>query len=253
MINKFLQDIGLNEKEVNIYLELLRVDNSSVLDLAKKTNILRTSIYPIIESLKEKGLVSEIEVGKKINFQAEPPERIAAFIQSQKLKAEEQAQLANEFIPQLKSLSRQTGEKPIVKVYEGREGIFKANEESFGYGKNDVNEISYFIYPYDLIENLFSGQEIKKSSQQRINRHIKSRAIYTYSKGERPKSEDSVRIKIDGKKYPIKCDISIFKDMVRIHTLGKSLSSLVIKSQDIADTLKSLFEAVFDSQKKPNK
>jgi predicted DNA-binding transcriptional regulator len=253
MIKKFLQDIGLNEKEVSIYLELLKVDNNSVLDLAKKTGILRTTIYPIIESLKEKGLVSEIEVGKKINFQAEPPERIAAFIESQRLKVEEQSQLANEFIPQLKSLSRQTGEKPIVKVYEGRDGIFKANEESFGYSKPDKNDIAYFIYPYDLIESFFSGQEIKKSSTQRINRHIKSRAIYTYTKGERPKSEDSVRLKIDGKKYPIKCDISIFKDMIRIHTLGKSLSSMVIKSQDIADTLKSLFEAVFDNQKKIGK
>lgn len=250
MIKKFLQDIGLNEKEVIIYLELLRVDKSSVLDLAKKTGILRTSIYSIIDSLKEKGLVIETEVGKKINFQAEPPERIFAFIESQRLKVEEQSQLAVEFIPQLKSLSRQTGEKPIVKVYEGREGILKANEESFGYGKSNPGDTAYFIYPYDLVENLFSSQEIKKYSNQRLNRHIKSKAIYTYSKGDRPKSVDSIRVKIDGKKYPIKCDVSIFKDMVRIHTLGKSLSSLIIKSQDIADTFKSLFEAVFDNQKK---
>jgi len=253
MIKKFLQDIGLNEKEVIIYLELLRVDKSSVLDLAKKTGILRTSIYSIIDSLKEKGLVIETEVGKKINFQAEPPERIAAFIESQRLKVEEQSQLANEFIPQLKSLSRETGEKPIVKVYEGREGIVKANEESFGYGKPNQGETAYFIYPYDLVESLFSSQEIKKFSNQRLNRHIKSKAIYTYSKGDRPKSEDSIRVKIDGDKYPIKCDVSIFNDMVRIHTLGKSISSLVIKSQDIADTFKSLFEAVFDNQKKTQK
>ena len=54
-------------------------------------------------------------------------------------------------------------------------------------------------------------------------------------------------VRINGEKYPISCDISIFKDVVRIITLGKSLSSLVIKSQDIADTLKSLFKAVYDN------
>jgi len=247
MINKFLKNIGLNDKEISIYLELLRVESSSVLDLSKKTNILRTSIYPIIESLKEKGLVTEIQAGKKIRFQAEPPERIGVYIESQKIHLEEQSQLASEFIPQLKSLSRQTGEKPIVKVYEGRDGVFKANEESFGYDSNVSGDISYSVYPYDLLENFFSAQEIAKSSAIRTNRQIKSEAIYTYSKGERPTGKDSVRIRIDEKKYPIKCDINIFRDMVRIHTLGKSLSSLVIKSQDIADTLKSLLKAVFDN------
>ncbi|NLZ74433.1 hypothetical protein GX917_00795 [Candidatus Falkowbacteria bacterium] len=250
MINKFLKNIGLTDKEAAIYLELLRIDKSSVLNLSKKTNILRTSIYPILDTLLEKGLVSEIKVGKKTYFQAEPPERIGAYIESQKIRLEEQSLLAGEYIPQLKSLSRQSGEKPIVKIYEGREGIFLANEESFGYGKRDKDDIAYFIYPFDLLENLFSEQEIKKSRAQRIRKKIKSQAIYTYSKGERPASENSVRLKVDYKKYPIKCDVSIFKDTIKINTLSKSLSSLVIKSQDIADTLKSLFEIAFDSQKK---
>lgn len=250
MIKKFLQDIGLSDKEINLYLELLKVESSSILDLSKKTKILRTSIYPIIESLEEKSLVSKIKKGKKIQFQAEPPERIGVYIESQRIKLEEQSQLANDFIPQLKSLAHQSGEKPVIKIYEGREGIFKANEESFGYGKINDDDTANFIYPYDLLENLFSAQEIKKSSLQRTKRNIKSQAIYTYSKGKRPESENSIRIKIDGDKYPLKCDISIFKDMVRINTLGKSLSSLVIKSSDIADTLKSLFKLAFDNYKK---
>ncbi len=250
MLNKFLKDIGLNNKEANIYLELLRLDYSSVLDLSKKTGILRTSIYPILNSLIEKGLVSENKIGKKVFFQAETPERIRTFIEAQKIKLEEQKKLADDFIPQLKSLSRQTGEKPIIKIYEGREGIFKANEESFGHEKINAGETTYSIYPYDILENFFSEQEIKKSRNQRVGRNIKSEAIYTYSKGERTPSENSIRLRIDGNKYPLSCDINIFKDIVRVITLGKSLSSMVIKSQDFADTLKSLFKAAFDNQKK---
>lgn len=253
MINKFLQNIGLTDKEIAVYLELLREEKSSVLDLSKKTNILRTSVYPILDNLLEKGLVSEVKVGKKVYFQAEAPERIGSYIESQKIKLEEQSQLANDYIPQLKSLSRQTGEKPIVKIFEGREGLIKATEESLGYGKNITNEKVYFIYPFDLIENFFTEQELKKLSARRVNKDIESQAIYTYSKGERPASENSVRLKIDGEKYPIKCDISIFKDVVRINTLGKSLSALVIKSQDLADTLKSIFKALFDSYEENKK
>lgn len=248
MEKNFLQNIGLNNKEIDIYLSLLLVDSSSVLDLSRKTKILRTSIYSILDSLKDKGLISEIKKGKKVYFQAESPERIGFFIESQKIKLEEQSNLAKEFIPRLKSLSREKGEKPIVKTYEGRDGVFKANEESFGYEKKGNNdEFAYFMYPYDILENLFSNNEINKASSQRINKNIKSKAIYTYSKGERPESLNSVRIKIDEKKYPILCDISIYNDIIRIHTLGKSISSMVIKSKDFAETMKSLFEFIFDN------
>ncbi len=249
MEKKFLQNIGLNDKEIEIYLSLLQVDSNSVLDLSKKTKILRTSVYPILDSLKEKGLISEIKKGKKVYFQAEPPERIGFFIESQKIKLEEQSRLAKEFIPRLKSLSRQKGERPIIKIYEGRDGVFKANEESFGYEKNNQEATAYFVYPYDLLENLFSTDEIGKSRALRVNRNIKSKAIYTYSKGERAASPSSKRIKIDEKKYPILCDLSVFNDIVRVHTLGKSLSSLVIKSSDFAETIKSLLKIIFDEKK----
>ena len=111
MIEKFLEDIGLSEKETKVYLDLLRVDNSSVLDLAKQTNILRTTIYPILESLETKGLISRTKIGKKIRFQAEPPERLETYIEAQKVKLNEQSKLVDEYVPQLKSLSRQIGEK----------------------------------------------------------------------------------------------------------------------------------------------
>ncbi len=253
MIEKFLEDIGLSEKESRVYLELLRADNSSVLDLAKQTDILRTTIYPILESLEKKGLISRTKIDKKIRFQAEAPERLETYIESQKIKLNEQSKLVNEYVPQLKSLSRQSGEKPIIKIFEGREGILKANEESFGFEKNQSTEISYFIYPYDLLENFFSATEIKSARSIRLGKNIKSQAIYTYSKGDREPSENSERIRIDASRYPIKCDISIFKDRIRIHTLGKSLSSILIKNQDIADTLKSLFKLIFDNLKKDDK
>jgi sugar-specific transcriptional regulator TrmB len=251
MERNFLKNIGLSDKEVDVYLTLLKVDNSSVIDLSKNTKILRTSVYPILDALKEKGLVSEVLVGKKVFFQAEPPERIEFYIESQKIRLEEQGALAKEFIPRLKGLSREKGERPIVKIYVGREGIFKANEETYGnIQKNDDDSNNvYFVYPYDLVENMVSSSELKKARSQRTSKNIKSKAIYTYSKGEREETEGSERVKIDGDKYPISCDISVFNDIVRVHTLGKSLSSMVIKSKDFADTMKSLLKIIFENQK----
>ena len=115
-------------------MALLGVDNYSVLDLAKKTNINRTTVYPILEKLMKDQLVSETKIGKKVHYQAESPEKLETFIEHQKIKLAEQAKILTDIVPQLKSLGRQSGEGPIVKYYDGREGILRLVKEYFGPG-----------------------------------------------------------------------------------------------------------------------
>ena len=66
MFEQFLEEIGLSEKEAKIYLALLQVDSALISDLAEKTKINRTTVYPVLESLAKKGLVSELQEGKKM-------------------------------------------------------------------------------------------------------------------------------------------------------------------------------------------
>src|ERR1700692_203110 len=101
MLEKYLQEIGLNEKEAAVYLALLSVDSSSVLDLAKKTKIKRPTVYVVLETLSKKGLVSETTVGNKTHYQAEPPERLETFVERQKVVLEEHSKRLIDIIPQI--------------------------------------------------------------------------------------------------------------------------------------------------------
>src|SRR3989344_1564256 len=89
MFEKYLQEIGLNEKEAALYLALLQVDAASVIDLSKKTKINRSTVYVVLEGLMKKGLVSETQIGKKVHYQAEAPERLETFVERQKAIFEE--------------------------------------------------------------------------------------------------------------------------------------------------------------------
>ncbi len=249
MLEKYLQDIGLNEKESILYLALLAVDNSSVLDLSKKTGLNRSTTYVVLETLAKKGLVSETTVGKKTHYQAEPPERLETYVEQRKILLEEQAKKLKDIIPQIKSVQREEGEKPVVQYFEGKEGIFALNEsiykdESEG-GSNNV----HIVYSKDLLDEVFPENERKKFIDTRVQKKIKSRTIYTWTKGTRPSDELAERIKLDEKKYPIFCDISVSGDRVRIGILGKRLSGIFIKSSDLANTLRSILNALFDSMK----
>lgn len=247
MFEKYLQQIGLSEKEAEIYVALLQYDNASVNDLAQKTKVNRTTIYPVLETLAKKGLVSEIQIDKKTHYQAEPPERLETFIERQKVVLDENSKRLVDIIPQLKSIQRESGERPVVKYFEGREGIISSIEEF--YGTKDLGGTAYLIYPKDLIEEIFPEEERSKYRNKRLNRNIRSNVLYTYKKGILQSTADGERKKIDGDKYPISCDIIIYKDRVRINMLKKNLAGISITSPDFADTMQSLFRAIFDNLK----
>lgn len=250
MLEKYLQEIGLNEKEAAVYLALLQVDSASVVSLADKTKIKRPTVYVVLETLARKGLVSEVEIGNKTHFAAESPERLETFVERQKVVLDEHAKRLHDIIPQLKSVQREGGERPIVKYFEGKEGIISSMEEL--YTSEDKSDIAYLVYSKDLLDSIFSVEDRNKYKKIRLGRNVKTRVLYTYNKGEIPFDLTGERIKIDGQKYPITCDITIYEDRVRINTLGKSLSSIFIKSKDVADTLRSIFSLAFDQLKNKN-
>lgn len=246
MLEKFLHEIGLNEKEIAVYMYLLQVENNSILEIATKTTLKRPTVYLVIESLLKKGLVSEVQLNKKTHYQAEPPERLETYVERQKVLLDEHSRRLKDVIPQLKSVQRKEGEKPVVKYLEGRDGVISSLEDFFK--KNITNDDSYSIYSRDLIKDIFTDEERKRFKNDRKSNNIQSKAVYNSLEGDLPSELDAKRIRLDQEKYPILCDIGIYGDEVRIATLKKFVSAIVIKNKDLAETLKSLVNYILDSK-----
>jgi|TARA_B100001964_G_C14226764_1_gene598027 sugar-specific transcriptional regulator TrmB len=249
MLEKYLQEIGLSDKEASVYLDLLNSGDSSASEIAKNTKIKRPTIYTVLESLSKKGLVSEATKGTKTNYQAEPPERLEVFVERQKSLLDEKSRVLKDVIPELKSIQRESGDKPIVRYYEGKEGVISSLEKLFN-TKDKSEELIYFIYPKDRVDEVWTDKDKQVYRKKRITPGMKSRTVYTSTKSEIPKADDgSIRYKIDEKKYPLKADIAIYGDKVKIHTLTEKLSGIFIENKDLADTLKSLIRYIIDNKK----
>ena len=224
------------------------MEKASVVDLANKTKIKRPTVYTILDSLAKKGLVSQIDEDKKTRYFAESPDKLNLFVERKEQSLKElKERFVNDIIPQIKSLQRESGEKPIVKFFSGKEGIVSAHDNVF-YGKPDGSP-TYIIYSKDLVDESFKNEETNKYRNTRIELGIKAKTIYNWSKGVKESDEMAERIKVDEKKYPFFTDITIYKDRVRINILGKKLSGIYIESKDLAETLKSLFNLAFDNLK----
>lgn len=248
MIEKYLEDAGLSDKEAAIYLKLVQVEQSSVAELAQKTKIKRPTVYTILTSLAKKGLISEVEENKKTRYIAESPEMLKTYLERQELSLGElKKRFVTDVIPQIKSFQREAGEKPVVKYFSGKEGIIAINEDVYD-GNPDGSPI-YILYSKDLLSEVFKDIESDKYKTRRKKENVKAKVLYNWSKGETPSDNLAERIKVNEKKYPFSADISIYKDKVRISILGKELSAIYIESKDLAETLKSLFNLAFDNFK----
>jgi predicted transcriptional regulator len=246
MFEQFLEEIGLSEKEAKVYLALLSVDSNSIADIAEKTKVNRTTVYPVLESLQKKGLVSEIQEGKKVLYQAAPPERLETYVERQKVVLEERSARLRDVIPQMKSIQREQGERPIVKYFEGRDGAISAYEEFYSIDIGN-NEPGYFIFNNNLLYEVFTDQERQHFLDVRVGKRLSPISVYNNKSGEMQFKTPGIRTRIEDDKYPILCDISIAKDQVVITTLGQNISSFLIKSKDFAETIKSLVKKINDN------
>ncbi len=243
MFEKYLEEIGLSEKEAKIYLALLQVDRNTVQELANRTKINRTTVYPVIESLQKKGLVSEVQEGKKVEYMAEPPERLETYAERQRVVFEEHAARLKDIIPQIKSIQREQGERPVVKYFEGREGSIAAHEEFYSMHEKKSRE-GYFIYSKDLLDQTFTEKEQERYREIRVNKLVEPTSVYTSKSGDIAFKTKGTRTRINHEKYSISSDIIIIEDRVLIGTLGDHVSSILIKSKDFATTLASLVKYI---------
>ena len=122
-LTQYLEHIGISRKEIDVYTYLLTVESAVPIKIAKDVDMKRSTVYVILELLKEKGLIREIEKGKRTCYQAEDIERIKFFLEERKLKTEEYIKNFETLAPQLKAAIRKTGEAPIIKFFEGEDAV----------------------------------------------------------------------------------------------------------------------------------
>lgn len=246
MFEKYLKDIGLSEKEAQIYLALLSFDKALIAEISEKAKVKRPTTYVILDSLLKKGLVSESNEGKKTYYMSEPPEKLEMFVDRQIHLLEENKKSLDIIIPQIKGMRREQGEKPLVQFFDGKEGILSSNYNTFV--KKVGDEPVYIMYSKDLVKDVFTDKEAGEMRNRRISLGIKSKAIYNSSDGERPSDQTGDRLRIDQNKYPISSDITVYGDQVKIAIFGKRMSGISIKSKEFADTLKSIINYIFENK-----
>lgn len=239
--------IGVSDKAAKLYFMALSSGADTVQNLAKRAETKRATAYVSIAELLKFGLMSSFIKGKKSFFIAAPPDQLLKIVENREAQLSRERQEIELAIPELRAIYQKPEGKIAVKYYEGKEGIMRMVKDFL---HEAAGQTIQMIYPMDRLAALFSKEELGALVERRHQKKVKTEVLFTFESGEVEDTANGHRIKIDGGKYPINADIAIFKDKIRIASLGKHLSGVVIEDAAITETLRSLFQIAFDQLKK---
>lgn len=104
MIQETLKELGFNEKEVEIYLEVLKLGRATPARIAKNTGINRTTIYSASKGLIKRGVLAE-DIGNKYTYLvALPPDNLRTVIEQQKKRLSKEEKLIDKALAELTDL-----------------------------------------------------------------------------------------------------------------------------------------------------
>ncbi len=231
-----LHSLGFSDGESKIYLASLETGTASVQDLARKARVSRVTAYAAIESLMRQGLMSTVQKGKKRFYAAESPERLAAVVEERSQEMRQTLHEIHDAVDGLKLLQR--GEKPVVKLFEGHEAL-KAIQ-------NDVLAARpKAIYEIGNVDEINRTYDHERELRPFINRLKKQKPkCQSLLRSEQPDLRAShgvlVQLPKDGPAF--NGDILVYANKVALSTFRGKQISVLIESQDIADTMRALFE-----------
>lgn len=245
-----LQDFGLSEKEARVYLAALELGKATADELAKQAKVNRSTTYVQIESLKQKGLVSSYDEGKKTYFAPESPEYLKRLFEKQSGELESKQKELEKLLPGLSKMFETAGERPRVRFFEGKEGLITMREEVLRSGAKEIN----VIYSADDSEKVYSEDERNEFLKRRASKGINTKAIYTRSSGKflpppSPLTESRI---VPEDIFPIGADIIIYENSVALTALKGKLMGVIIQSDEIAISMRSIFNLAWESAQKYN-
>lgn len=246
-----LEQAGLSDKEALIYATLVDAGGAFPSKIAELTKLNRTTVYKILEVMAVRGLVTEIEKRKKLFYQAEPPKNLRRYVGSKVTMARRELEHIETLIPKLEGLFANTPNKPIVKFYEGEEGVLEVYRDHVNVdGKYEMLAFSNTADLMQFLTEDFRNDYIKKKAKLGIT----TRAILpdtdvdlnynetfyvNFPKTIWPKLKHVPR-----KMYPFKSDLTIYgKNKVSIINFNApQFAGTIIEDQVIHDLMVMIFE-----------
>lgn len=246
MLKEILKNYGLSEKEAKIYLAALRLNEATAQELSKKSGIHRSTVYVIVKSLQEKGLLLFTKKGKKKYFVPARPDKITEFLRSRKNIIDSQLNAVQGALPELMSIYNYSVNKPRIRYFEGLEGLKEIYRDTLLVKKT----IYAFTPVYPQISKKLMEWLNNNYVQERVKLGIKAQVISPSFSSQLTKEffkESSKYLRelkiISARDFPLRVEVQIYGPKIALVSYAtKEMFGVIIESEESSQTWKAIFD-----------
>jgi sugar-specific transcriptional regulator TrmB len=228
-LNEKLGEIGLSNKEAEVYIALLKNSPISGGNLAKLLNMDRTHTYNLLSNLINKGLATHILKNNRKLFRSTSPKNLLNQVQKKE-------SIIKSILPELLNFEQIKKEPSVVRVLEGKDGLRAVIRMLFDSKEKDICVYGGTGKSYDVLK-----YEMPHIAKERGIKHIRGRIITADKLGGQPFTKlKNFNIKYIEEATP--SSTMIFGDIVSIQVFDEKTSVILIESKSVADSYKKYFE-----------
>jgi sugar-specific transcriptional regulator TrmB len=236
---KQLEIIGITGKDADIYIELLKSKEATVIQLSRKTAIKRTSVYYCLDSLMKKGVVGmTIKNNRKLYYIENPKNSLNNIIKQQKSAVQE-------LLPQIQDLYGKGSGLPEIKIYYNSAGIKNVFEDVL----NCREKVARYYISDSSVDEMLGEVFLKSFVKKRISLGIKSLSLR--SADYAPERENGYQLR-ETRQMPKDLFFSSYMcmyDNKSVVILAKEKIGFIIESNEYAEAQKAIFDKLWSISK----
>ncbi|MEK6894925.1 MAG: helix-turn-helix domain-containing protein [Nanoarchaeota archaeon] len=235
-----LLKIGLTEGEAKVYLALSELGSSTVGPIVKRSKVAYSNIYDILNRLIEKGIVSFIIKNKTKHFQAASPSNLVQYIDKKQEELIQEREALKKILPDLEKL-QEAKLKQEAEVFIGKKGLRTAYEKLFKNSSKKDEILFFYIHGEKYAEesNLFYNSIVD------LVKGIKNRGICNAEYEKSWFATKSKHLTMKFSNLPLPGNIDIINDKILLVSWDKTIFSVLIHSESLADNLRNYFNEMW--------
>ena len=248
MLDNVLQRMGLNEKEINVYLIALELGMQPASTISRRVKIPRNTTRFILDKLVDKGFMKKTMKANTQLYSPEEPKNLIHQLEQERVssnvKIDEKVKQLEEVMAELESKYRPESTKPKVTFYEGDEGLIKVYEDTLS-SSETLRSLASFESLYGILPDYF-----KTYFERRTKNKIAIRSIHPNTELAQQSTKNDAKVMresrlIPADKYSFSPEIQIYDNKVSITSLREKLG-IIIESQEIYEAMTVVFELAWN-------
>jgi len=244
MLNQILQKIGLEEKEIQVYLMSLRLGVQPASVIARRAGLPRNTARFILDALVKEGLIKKTKRGNTQLYVPEQPDNILNVIEMKRNRnnavLDEQTRLVKSVMAELKSLHQPESTRPKVTFYEGDEGLEKVYENTLT-SSETIRSFASFDGMHGALPEYFKNYYKRRAENKILIKSIHPDTPLAREKTENDKKEWRESRLVPADRYSFDPEIQFYDNKIVI-TSWKEKLGIFIESHEIYRAMAVAFE-----------